>query len=220
MARWQPEVQVKIYRGARYQQEDAYIWRRLVLLKAVFSTCHHQLWGTGKGVCRWGVLVGRGGPWHCGRVGGGVLHLEASRPLGPGEISVWGSCTSKAPHLLNRLVFWLSTIRNTLSPFIVSPIIFIWYPFHYPEIRTTTKTSATPKTETTSTTPRLCTATVTPLPCRTPGTCPTIDSVYPSKLQRTTARTLNVKTSLVLRFLYNIFFFSWCHNTEHRVAKL
>ena len=118
MARWRPAVQVKIYRGARYQQEDAVIWRRHGL-EAVFSTCHHQLWGPGKGVRRWGVLVaGRPeGPWHCGRVGGGVVHLEARWPLGPAEISVWGSCTSKAPHMLNRWVFWLSTIRNTLATF-------------------------------------------------------------------------------------------------------
>jgi len=58
------------------------------------------------------------------------------------------------------------------------------------EIRTA---AAKPTTETTtSTTPRPCTAIITPMLCRTPGTCPTIASVYPSKLQRTTTRTLDL----------------------------
>ena len=81
----------------------------------------------------------------------------------------------------------------------VSPIILSWYPCHCPEIRTTITTAAKPTTETTtSTTPRPCTAIITPMLCRTPGTCPTIASVYPSKLQRTTTRTLDVTTSLTL----------------------
>ena len=51
--------------------------------------------------------------------------------------------------------------------------------------------------------------------CRTPGTCPTIASVYPSKLQRTTTRTLDVRTSLTLVSVqYFLFFLVPKHGTQ------